>query len=94
MPRRSVELLGSDDFYEVIYSALLNAKAAIVIWSKNSCRSRFVRDEARFALQKEKLIATKVSDFNVDEIPFGFQGQHTEDVSERDKIVRAIAKLG
>jgi hypothetical protein len=61
------ELFGSDDFYEVIYTALSNAKAAIVIWSKESCRSKFVRDEARFALQREKLIATKASDFNVDD---------------------------
>jgi hypothetical protein len=84
------ELLGSDDFYEVIYTALSNAKAAIVIWSKDSSRSKFVRDEARFALQKEKLIATKASDFNVDDIPFGFQGQHREDNSQREKIVRAL----
>jgi hypothetical protein len=88
------ELLGSDDYYEVIYAALSNAMAAVVIWSKNSCHSRYVRDEARFALQKEKLIATRAADFNVDDIPFGFQGQHTEDVNQRDRIVRAIERLG
>jgi hypothetical protein len=88
------ELLGSDDFYEVIYTALSNAKAAIVIWTKNSCHSRFVRDEARFALQKEKLVATKAPDCSFDDIPFGFQGQHTEDVTQRDKIILAVERLG
>ena len=53
------ELLGSDDFNDVIYAALSKAKAAIVIWSKTAVRSHFVRDEARFALQNDKLIATK-----------------------------------
>jgi TIR domain len=47
------ELLGSDDFYDVIYSALSNAKAAIVIWTKNSCHSRFVRDEARLLSRRK-----------------------------------------
>jgi hypothetical protein len=30
----------------------------------------------------------------VGSIPFGFQGQHTDDIDEHDKIVRAIEKLG
>jgi hypothetical protein len=89
-----VELLGSDDFYEVILAALSNARAAIVIWTKTSVSSRFVRDEARFALHQKKLIATKVPELDVYQIPFGFQGQHTELVSNRDQIVRAIEKLG
>jgi hypothetical protein len=45
-------------------------------------------------LQKEKLIATRAADCSVDDIPFGFQGQHTEDVTRRDRIVRAVEKLG
>jgi hypothetical protein len=89
-----IELLASDDFYEVILGALSNARAAIVIWTAASASSRFVRDEARFALHQNKLIATRVRELDVYSIPFGFQGQHTEDVSNRDRIARAIEKLG
>ncbi len=88
------ELVGSDDYYEVILTALANARAAIVIWTKHSVKSRFLRDEARFALHHEKLVAVKTPDLDIFDIPFGFQGQHTDEVSERDQIVRAIEKLG
>ncbi len=88
------ELVSSDDFYEVILEALRQAKVAIVIWTKASAKSNFVRDEARFALHLKKLIATREGTLDPLEIPFGFQGQHTDDVTNRDHIVRAIDKLG
>ena len=44
------ELVGSDDFQEVILAALARARATVVIWSKVSVKSHFVRDEARYAL--------------------------------------------
>jgi TIR domain len=88
------ELLGSDDFNDVIHTELSKARAVVVIWSETSVKSAFVRDEARFALQKGKLVATKGPRLDVQRIPFGFQGQHTEDIANRDKIVRAIEKLG
>lgn len=88
------ELVGSDDFYEVILEALRQAKAAIVIWTKASAKSRFVRDEARFALHFDKLVALKEANLDVLDIPFGFQGQHTDDVTNREQIIRAVEKLG
>ena len=56
-----VELVGTDDFTDTIVDALQNASAVIVIWSKASAKSKFVRDEARFALHLGKLVATKES---------------------------------
>jgi hypothetical protein len=88
------ELVGADDFTDVIFEALRQARAAIVIWTKASAKSRFVRDEARFALHLNKLITVKAASLDVYEIPFGFQGQHTDDVNNRDQIFRAIHKLG
>jgi hypothetical protein len=88
------ELVGSDNYQDVILAALARAKAAIVIWTKNSVTSNFVRDEARYALFHNKLIATKAGALDVIDIPFGFQSQHTEDVLNRDNILRAIEKLG
>jgi hypothetical protein len=40
-------LEASEDFHDVIVDALSRARAAIVIWSSHSIKSRFVRDEAR-----------------------------------------------
>ena len=39
-----VELLGTDDFTDAIVDALQNASAVIIIWSKASAKSKFVRD--------------------------------------------------
>lgn len=88
------ELLGSDDFNDVIAAELTKARATVVIWSNASVKSLFVRDEARFALARDKLVATKLPNLDVESIPFGFQGQHTDDVSNYNGIVRAIEKLG
>jgi hypothetical protein len=88
------ELVGSDDFQDVILAALARARAAVVIWSKSSVKSAFVRDEARYALHYKKLVAVKSSDLDILDLPFGFQGQHTGDLHDREQIVRAVTKLG
>lgn len=88
------ELVGSDNFQDVILAALAKARAAIVIWTKASVKSLFVRDEARYALHYKKLVAVKQPDVDVLEIPFGFQSQHTDDVHDRNQIFRAVTKLG
>jgi TIR domain/Trypsin-like peptidase domain len=89
-----IELLGSDDFNDVIQAQLSKARAVIVIWSETSVKSTFVRDEARFALQHGKLVATKAPGLDLESIPFGFKGQHTDDIASHDKVVRAIERLG
>jgi hypothetical protein len=53
-----------------------------------------VRDEARFALYQEKLIATRAPSLTDLEISRGFGGQHTDDVTNCEQIVRALEKLG
>jgi hypothetical protein len=87
------ELVGSDDFQDVILAALAEAKAAVVIWTHASIKSAFVRDEARFALHHKKLIAVRTPQLGILDIPFGFQGQHTDDLADRGQIVRALSKL-
>jgi hypothetical protein len=89
-----VELGPGDDFRQVILDELKSAKAAIVIWTPNSIRSAFVVDEANYALQNRKLIATRTADLPVSDIPFGFQGQHVGIVTEPRAIVQALTKLG
>src|SRR5262249_31507697 len=82
------ELVGSDDFQDVILAALAKAQAAIVIWTKASVKSLFVRDEARYALHYKKLVAVRQPDLDVLDIPFGFQSQHTDDIRNREQVVR------
>ena len=88
------ELRSGEDFYEVILSALSTAKAAIVIWSTHSVKSAFVRDEARYAMHHNKFIPIKTPELDVMDIPFGFQSQHTDLISDRDRIMTALSKLG
>jgi hypothetical protein len=88
-----VELLATDDFNDKIRNVLSDAKAVIVIWTTTSVNSKFVRDEARFAMHQEKLISTKTADVKMRQLPFGFQGQHTEDLLSIDRIERAVHKL-
>ena len=88
------ELVGSDDFRDVIFDELTLAKAAIVIWSENSVRSKFVRDEAGRADTKNKLIATCVAGFDMESLPMGFGGRHCQPVDELDQTLKALARLG
>src|SRR5262249_44381895 len=87
------ELVASEDFPEAIQAWLAESRGSVVAWSKASVRSRFVRDEAQFALNQSKLISTKTVDLDILEIPLGFRGQHVEVVSDRDQIVKAIDML-
>jgi TolA-binding protein len=87
------ELDASNDFRETIQAALFDARCAVVIWSKLSVGSRFVRDEAGFALSQNKLISARTADLDVQLVPLGFQGQHVEMVSNRDQIAKAIDRL-
>ena len=88
------ELVGSDDFRDVIFDELTLAKAVIVIWSENSVRSKFVRDEAGRADTKNKLIATCVAGFDMESLPMGFGGCHCQPVDELDQTLKALARLG
>jgi hypothetical protein len=88
------ELVGSDDFRDVIFDELTLAKAVIVIWSENSVRSKFVRDEAGRADKKNKLITTCVAGFDMESLPMGFGGCHCQPVDEIDQTLKALARLG
>jgi len=88
------ELVGSDDFRDVICEELSLAKAVIVIWSENSVRSKFVRDEAGRADSKNKLIATCEPGFDMETLPLGFGGRHCQPVDELEQTLKALSRLG
>jgi hypothetical protein len=68
------QLRVGEHFDDVIEDALQDAKCVIVLWSKQSVDSRYVRDEATYALNKEKLIPVAIEDVN---LPFRFSGLQT-----------------
>jgi len=87
------ELVGSDDFRDVIFDELTRSKAVIVIWSKNSAHSKFVRDEVGRADNKNKLISTCTADFDMDSLPMGFGGRHCHPVGELEQTLKALERL-
>jgi hypothetical protein len=87
------ELVGSDDFRDVIFEELTLAKAVIVVWSENSVRSKFVRDEAGRADHAEKLIATCKPGFDMQTLPLGFGGRHCHRVDELEQTLKALHRL-
>ena len=84
------ELYASQDYHDVIMSVLNDCKVAVVIWSPDAIKSKWVRDEARRALSKEKLIPTYLPPFNLDNVPLGFGDIQTVDVNDLDEILKAL----
>lgn len=66
---------------DVIEKALRESKCVIVIWSELSVSSRYVRDEATYALEHEKLVPVAVD--NVP-LPLRFRGVQTMSLVQWD----------
>jgi formylglycine-generating enzyme required for sulfatase activity len=68
------KLRPGEHFDDVIEKALNAAKCVIVMWSERSVQSRYVRDEATYALDQDKLVPVAIENVN---LPFRFKGVHT-----------------
>ena len=68
------QLRAGEHFDDVIEHQLGHAKCVIVIWSHQSIRSQYVKDEATYALKLKKLIPVAIEKTSP---PFRFQGLHT-----------------
>jgi hypothetical protein len=86
-------------FDDVIEKALDEAKCVIVMWSRLSVQSEYVKAEATYALEHKKLVPVKIE--NVD-LPFRFRRLHTlsllgwdgsKDASEFRRLVEDIAPI-
>ena len=77
-----------DSFDRVIEHAIADAKVVIVAWSRHSADSTWVRAEAGFALEHNKLVPVRL-----DEVapPLRFLHVHTIDLSARDGSIDATA---
>ncbi len=73
------DLSAGAEFAAVIEAKLLGAAAVIVLWSADSVRSSFVRDECSRAVRQNKLVPVRIEDV---ELPLGFGQLHTLDLLE------------
>ena len=62
-----------------IEETLGQVRAAIVLWSRNSVKARWVKEEAERALQREILIPVQIDDV---ELPLGFSRLQTADLQD------------
>ena len=75
------DLSAGSEFAAVIEAKLLGAAVVIVMWSADSVRSAFVRDESSRALKHNKLLPVRIEDI---ELPLGFGQLHTLDLFDWD----------
>ena len=70
-----------EHFDDVIEEALVDARCVIVIWSGLSVESRYVKDEATYALNRDKLVPVTIEDVD---LPFRFEGVQTGNLIDWD----------
>jgi formylglycine-generating enzyme required for sulfatase activity len=68
------KLRAGEHFDDAIERALTDAKCVIVMWSKLSVNSRYVKDEATYALNRNKLVPIQIEEVD---LPFRFEGIQT-----------------
>ena len=71
------DLIAGTEFAEVIEAQLDGARVVVTLWSAESVRSAYVRDESARALRADKLLPVRIEDV---ELPLGFGQTHTLDL--------------
>jgi hypothetical protein len=84
------ELSAGQQFAGEIAQALADCRAAIVIWTPSSIKSRWVLGEAEAAASTEKLIPVREDSLSESQLPIGFRALHTIALSDRAGLVRAV----
>lgn len=79
-----------DDINVVIDAELEKASAVIVLWSKVSVQSNWVRGEAQTALDDGKLIPAKVEECR---LPINFRHFHTPELFQSNQELHSLAAL-
>jgi YARHG domain/TIR domain len=72
--------------------ALGDARAAIVIWTPTSIKSRWVLGEAEAAATAEKLVPVRDSGLSENQLPIGFRALHTIPFEDSDGLLEAIRR--
>ena len=75
--QRSWRIAAGDRFNEVIAGQLKDARCSVTVWSRQSVGSRWVHDEAEYALEPEEASSSHADDVD---IPLGFRSVHAADL--------------
>jgi len=83
-------LVGGDQFRQVIVQELNIAKSVIVIWTPNSVKSEWVMSEAQRAATQKKLLPVKLPGLAIADIPPPFDTYHTMDIGSWPEVASAV----
>jgi hypothetical protein len=86
-------LLPGEEFQQRITEEINKARVVIVIWTAHSVKSKWVQAEAQLAASQNKLLTIRTADLQSEKIPLPFNMRHTDLLSDRTKLVRAISKF-
>jgi len=75
------KLRAGERFDDAIEAALQETKCVVVLWSKRSVKSPYVKDEAGYALNRGKLVPVAIEDVK---LPFRFEGLQTPQLIDWD----------
>ena len=75
------DIAAGSEFSEVIEAQLDAARVVLALWSHDSVRSAFVRDESARALKSAKLLPVRIEEVD---LPLGFGQIHTLDLIDWD----------
>jgi len=89
-----VTLKSGDDFGQIIQERMRQSKAAIVIWTRASVKSKWVRAEAQIAGRADKLIPVRTRNLSLDDIPPPHNILHTDLIDDLESIITALASHG
>jgi hypothetical protein len=88
-------LVGGQQFRDVIDQRIDGAKAVIVLWTENSVGSKYVRYEADRASNSNKLVCLHDPNLDVKRIPGPFfANDHLLKIGDRAGLMAALARLG
>jgi len=88
------ELVGGTRFRKEIMNKLVAARVCFVIWTGYSVESDWVVEEAEEAKHANKLIAVRAASLEFRSIPLGFRGIHTDVVTDRERIIKSLERMG
>ena len=83
-------LVGGDQFRQVIVEELNAAKSVIVVWTPNSVKSEWVASEAQRAAAQKKLVPVKLPGLPVHDIPPPFDTYHMVDLAAWPEVMKAV----
>lgn len=79
-----------DDFQLKLNDRLIDSKAVVVLWTKNSVKSQWVRAEAVAAQRDMKLFPVRAGNLPYEEIPPPFNLIHAIDLNELEALTSAL----